>query len=225
MSAPVGPPLFFVDHVGAPVLSSPDHHHAARVLRVRDGDAITVSDGAGAWRSCRFGPELVVDSDVCSEPAVTQPITVCFALTKSTKPEFVVQKLTEVGVDRIVPFTAERSVVRWDGDKTAARLQRWQVVAREASMQSRRVWLPEVAPVATFSQVAHGSAVLADTGGRAVRAGDRLVLIGPEGGWSDDERASVPDRVCFSPGVLRAETAAVVAGALLTALRGGFIRE
>lgn len=202
------------------MLSTADRHHAARVLRVRHGDPITVSDGRGRWRSCWFGDELGIGSDVVSEAAVDDSITVGFALTKSTKPEFVVQKLTEVGVDRILPFASERSIVRWDPAKTEARRDRWRVVAREAAMQSRRAWLPTVAAVVTFEEVAVAPALLADLGGRRLVSTDRTVLVGPEGGWSDVEREFGIERVCLGTGVLRAETAAVVAGAFLASLRG-----
>jgi 16S rRNA (uracil1498-N3)-methyltransferase len=220
VGVPVAPPLFFVEDIDAPVLSAGDRHHAARVLRIRHREQVTVSDGRGQWRSCWFGEELGIVSDVVSEAPIDDPVTVGFALTKSTKPEFVVQKLTEVGVDRILPFASERSIVRWEPAKADARRDRWQVVAREAAMQSRRAWLPTVAGVATFEQVAVAPAVLADLEGRRLMGSDRMVLVGPEGGWTDAEREVGLERVCLGPGVLRAETAAVVSGAFLASLRG-----
>ena len=150
-------------------------------------------------------------------PAV--PLTVGFAWVKAAKPELVVQKLTEIGVDRIVPFRAERSVVRWDEAKASDRLRRLVTVAREAAMQSRRVWLPEVAPLADLAVLRTGAGVvLADRGGRPVTAHDRVVLVGPEGGWTPDELAGA-DTVALGAHVLRAETAAIAAGVLMTALR------
>ena len=80
-------------------------------------------------------------------------LTIGFALTKGDKPELVVQKLTELGVDRIVPFVAERSVVRWDDDKAARNVERWRAIAREAAAQAHRPWLPEVAEVRPFAEV------------------------------------------------------------------------
>jgi RsmE family RNA methyltransferase len=87
-------------------------------------------------------------------------------------------------------------------------------------MQSRRAWLPTIAGVTSFEQVAVAPAVLADLEGRRLVGSDRTVLVGPEGGWSDAEREFGIERVCLGAGVLRAETAAVVSGAFLASLRG-----
>ena len=107
--------LFYVADVSAPILDDADAHHAARVLRLRDGEVLSVGDGAGHWRRGRWtGRGIEPDGEVMVEPPVVRPVAVGFALVKGSKPELVVQKLTELGVDRIVPFTAARSVVRWD---------------------------------------------------------------------------------------------------------------
>jgi 16S rRNA (uracil1498-N3)-methyltransferase len=153
-------------------------------------------------------------------------LCVGFALTKGAKPELVVQKLTEVGIDRIVPFRAERSVVRWEDDRVGRAGQRLAAVARAAAMQSRRAWLPTVEPVATFDDPGWGGGVvLADRGGRPASGHDVTVLIGPEGGWSPAELASGRPTVAFGHTVLRAETAAIAAGVVLGALRSGHIRH
>jgi 16S rRNA (uracil1498-N3)-methyltransferase len=146
-----------------------------------------------------------------------------FAPVKGAKPEAVAQKLTELGIDRIVPLVCARSVVRWDGVRAAEHVARLRRVAREAAAQCRRVWLPEVDEVVPFSAIAGGAGVaLAEPGGPAPGADLTTVLVGPEGGWDDAERSSGPV-VGLSDGILRAETAAVVAGALLAALRSGFV--
>jgi 16S rRNA (uracil1498-N3)-methyltransferase len=153
-------------------------------------------------------------------PKPTPSVGVAFALIKGGRPELVVQKLTELGVDRIVPFTAERSIVRWDGakaDKNRARLQR---VAREAVMQCRRAWLPQISSVSSFWEVAaEPGACMADRGGAAVDLTRPLVMVGPEGGWSESEAGSSLPRVRLAEPVLRAETAAIAAGVLLGAAR------
>lgn len=220
-----GGPLAFVADVHAPELSEVDHHHLARVRRLRPGDPMIVGDGRGAWRTARFGPRPEPDGEVRCLAAGTPAVGVAFALVKGAKPELVVQKLTELGVDRILPFVAARSVVRWDEAKAAAAHERWERVAREAAMQSRQAWLPEVAPLATFAQVAaEPGACRADRGGAAIAVERPLVLVGPEGGWDDAERAAALPTVTLAAGVLRAETAAIVAGSLLVALRSGTVR-
>jgi 16S rRNA (uracil1498-N3)-methyltransferase len=107
----------FVDDLAAPRLAADDRHHLTRVLRLSAGAVVTVADGRGRWRSCRLGsgPDLEVVGDIVADPEPRPAITVAFGLVKGERPELVVQKLTELGVDRIVPFAAERSVVRWDG--------------------------------------------------------------------------------------------------------------
>jgi 16S rRNA (uracil1498-N3)-methyltransferase len=150
-----GGPLAYVDDLDAPVLSEGDHHHLARVRRVRDGDALIVGDGAGRWRRARFAgvtPEPV--GGIEGEPAAAPRLGVAFALVKGAKPELVVQKLVELGIDDLRPFVAARSVVRWDEHKADAALERWRRVAVEAAMQSRRAWLPDVHPVVSFDDVA-----------------------------------------------------------------------
>ncbi len=108
--------------------------------------------GAAGGAACRFGDRARARRrGRRSWPGRKPAVTVAFALVKGERPEWVTQKLTELGVDTIVPFTAARSVVRWDDRKAAANRDRLERVAREAAMQSRRCWLPEVASVATFA--------------------------------------------------------------------------
>jgi 16S rRNA (uracil1498-N3)-methyltransferase len=217
----------FVADPDVPEVDADDRHHLMRVLRLRDGEAVTVADGRGRWRECvwRNGalePAGPSTDDVAPDP----PVTVAFALTKGERPEWVVQKLTEVGVDIILPFRAARSVVRWDETKAAAATERWRRVAREAAMQCRRTRLPHIAPVTDFagavSAVGPGGA-LAAAGGDPPDLVRPAVLVGPEGGWSPDELACGLPAVGLGPTVLRAETAAVAAAVVLCALREGVV--
>ena len=105
----------FVTDLSAPALGPDDRHHFDRVLRLRPGAVITVADGQGSWRACRYGAELEPIGPVTYEAPVEPELGVAFALVKGDRPELVVQKLTELGIDVIVPFVAQRSVVRWDG--------------------------------------------------------------------------------------------------------------
>jgi 16S rRNA (uracil1498-N3)-methyltransferase len=213
-----------VDDISLPVLAPPDRHHLERVIRLRDGDAVSVTDGAGAWRWCLFGPELALSGEIECVAPPSPRISIAFALVKGQKPELVVQKLTELGVDEIIPFVADRSVVRWDEERSRKNTERLRRVAAEASMQSRRVWLPDVREVTQFeSLVASGRFVAADRDGGAPSLLAPAVMIGPEGGWSDAERHHLSSVVGLGSGVLRAETAAFAAASVLTALRAGLV--
>ena len=222
-----GGPLAFVDDLDRPQLSEVDHHHLARVRRVRDGDELILGDGAGRWRTARMaGPSPEVTGDAVRVTRAAPPVGVAFALVKAAKPELAVQKLTELGVDLICPFEAARSVVRWDRGKADAAHARLVKVAREAAMQSRQAWLPVVETISGFGSVAaRPGAVMAERGGQPPSLERPLILIGPEGGWDETERAADLPRVGLSTGVLRAETAAIAAGTLLVALRAGVVQE
>jgi len=221
-------PLAFVDDIEAPALAADDHHHLARVLRTRDGAPMALSDGAGRWRTARFGTEPTELGVVRTTAAPTPVVSIAFALVKGDRPELVVQKLTELGVDRIVPFVSEHTVVRWDDARSVKQHRRFERIAREAAMQCRRVHLPVVAPVTTFAAlVADGPPpLLADAGGDDLlgrglgeSGAPVTVLIGPEGGWSTAERAVGCEVVRLTDHVLRAETAAIAAATILAALR------
>jgi 16S rRNA (uracil1498-N3)-methyltransferase len=164
-----------------------------------------------------------VESERRAEPA----LTVAFAPVKGERPEWVVQKLTELGIDRIVPLRSERSVVRWNGARGKATVGKLRRVAREAAAQCRRVWLPEITDTVHFSELrdlgGDGEVVLAQLSGDRPSVRQHVVAVGPEGGWSSDELASGLPTVGFGLSVLRAETAAVTAGALLASLRTGTV--
>lgn len=210
-----------VEDLDEPVARPDDWHHLSRVLRLRAGQTVCATDGRGGWRPVVLGDTAALDpaGEIRREPAPRYEVTVAFALVKGDKPELVVQKLTELGVDRIVAFSAGRSVVRWDETKVARNLERMRRVAREACGQCRRLWLPTV-EVCDLASLDGPDVVCADVDGEPLGPEDRTVLIGPEGGWADGE---VGQRRTASLGtnVLRAETAAIAAGTLLTALRAG----
>jgi 16S rRNA (uracil1498-N3)-methyltransferase len=226
----------FVADLAAPVLCEEDRHHLERVLRLRAGESVTASDGAGRWCPCVFrgGAGLEVAGEVCFIERLLPAVTVAFALTKGDRPEWTVQKLVEAGVDRIVPMTTRRSVVRWEGEKVARNLSRLRSVAVAAAMQSRQVWLPivnDVQPFSSFSSFSSFSGAgaagpgvaMAERGGDPPSLAFPTVLVGPEGGWDESELASGLAHVALGPTVLRAETAAVAAGLLLCALRSGIV--
>lgn len=253
----------FVDDPAAPVVSTDDRHHLLRVLRLRAGEVVVASDGRGRWCPCRFrgagrggaaagagagagdGALLEPDGPVVCEPAPAPALTVAFAPVKGDRPEWVVQKLTELGIDRVVPLVAERSVVRWEGERAERAVARLRRVAREAAAQCRRVWLPDVTgvrPVADLADLADvagpagivgpagapgpaGSVALAQQGGGPPAAGTTTLAVGPEGGWAPGELAMGLPTVGLGPWVLRAETAAVAGASVMAALRDGTVVE
>ena len=160
----------FVDDLTAPTLSDDDQHHLARVLRVRDGESVSASDGRGGWRLCQWRDGgLHSESEVHHVAAPTPRLGVAFVPVKGDRPEWAVQKLTEIGVDDIIVLApTRRAVVRWGDDK---HLRKLQVVAREAAMQSRRVWLPTVTgPVSLAEVCARPGAAVADPAGEPLDA-------------------------------------------------------
>ncbi|MGB8858034.1 MAG: RsmE family RNA methyltransferase [Ilumatobacteraceae bacterium] len=205
----------FVVSLDAPELQPDDAHHLFRVLRLRDGETVTASDGAGSWRLTQVaGQSLVVSGEIVSEPT-RRTVTIASAIPKGDRAEWMVQKLTEIGVDEIVLLHCDRSVVRWDGDRATRPLARLQRVAREAAMQSRRVRLPLVTgPQTCLSVLARPGVVVAEPGGEPMAAlptSPSVVVIGPEGGFSAAELNTGAPMIRLGDTVLRVETAAIVA--------------
>lgn len=206
--------------------------HAARVLRVREGERISVADGAGRLAHAvvtRVDPgavEAAVESLVDLEPPVPE-LTLYQALVKGDRMDAVVQKAVEIGVRRVVPFAGERSVVRWDASRRVRAAERWRAVAHAAAKQSRSPWSPAIAPVADRAEpdeplvlVLHERATtrLRDALPGEPPAGIGIV-VGPEGGLTDGE-ASIGVAVTLGERVLRTETAGPVALALVSFVYG-----
>ncbi|PZR53662.1 16S rRNA (uracil(1498)-N(3))-methyltransferase [Xylanimonas oleitrophica] len=252
MSAPVfladgGTPLTQVGPGGTYVLEGAEGRHAGVVQRKRAGERVDVVDGAGVRLLCRVaaadGGVLRLDVDeVVHEPAPDVVVTLVQALAKGDRDELAVEAAVETGVDAVVPWQAERSVVVWRGDRAARSRARWVATVRAAVKQARRAWLPPVAEACTTKQlavrvrevVAAGGAVLvlheeATTAVGSVplpvpAAGgptpELLVVVGPEGGISEAEVTALSDAgavlVRLGPHVLRTSTAGPVAVALLS---------
>jgi 16S rRNA (uracil1498-N3)-methyltransferase len=223
----------FVDDLDRPALTEKDVHHFSRVLRLRPEETVSVADGRGGSRLCEWlGGALVPLTEPTWEPPREPLLTVGFALTKGEHPEWAVQKLTEAGADRVVVMVTDRCVARWRPGHEGRQLERLREVARQAAMQSRRVRLPEIDGPVPFEALVRvevgrgpGNVALAAQGGVPLTLATPTVLVGPEGGWSEEELAAVPEahRVGLGPNVLRAETAALAAGVILAALRGGLV--
>ena len=145
-------------------LDGPEGRHAALVRRLRPGERVDLTDGAGRLAECVVrvaggpgGGEPVLDLDVLEHRTIPRPeprITVVQALAKGDRGETAVETMTEIGVDVIVPWSASRSIVQWRADRGDKSLAKWRSTAAEASKQSRRIWWPEVTDPATTAQVA-----------------------------------------------------------------------
>ena len=211
-----------------------DAHHLGRVRRIRAGEVVTAADGRGRWRTYEVTDVRTSEVEVRAtsadrrEPRLAPALSVACSLTKGDRPEVVVQKLTELGVDTILLLRAARSVVRWDAPRATAAIDRLRKVAREAGAQSRRARLPVVdGPVAPHELVGRPGLVVADVGGvpaaavPAPASGEWTLAVGPEGGFDDAELAAFGDvpRLGVSPFVLRAETAALAGAAALAGRR------
>lgn len=210
----------FVDSWDQPLLRAQDEEHLRRSLRMRSGDPLSISDGNGRWSLARVGNDELLER-VGAEHQMPAPkqSAVGFSLVKGNRPELVIQKLTELGISDIVVLDADRSVVRWDDVKRAKVTDRWTRIIREAAMQSHRVHLPTLSgPSPAAGWLSQVDVAVADVSGRRGTITTRKVAIGPEGGWSDRELAQASTRtVNLFDTVLRAETAAIAAGTLLSA--------
>ena len=228
-------PLFLAGDVTGDVLTlaGDEGRHAATVRRIQAGERVDVGDGRGTVAECVVAAVAAgaLTLDVArrrTEPPPSPRLVVVQALAKGDRAEDAVEAMTEVGVDEIVPWSAGRSIVRWDGERGEKALRRWRATAREAAKQSRRAWVPEVRPAATTREVAarlraaalavvlHESATAPLAAAAVPGAGEIVVVVGPEGGISDDELAAfggAPFRLGRS--VLRTSTAGVAAAAVL----------
>jgi 16S rRNA (uracil1498-N3)-methyltransferase len=200
------PPLFLVDALSFAdqvILTGDEGRHAAKVRRMRAGERVTIGDGRGTVLDCRIAkvrPDGLV-LDVCDRRSEDPPVprlVVVQALPKGDRGELAVEVMTELGVDEIVPWAAERSVTEWRGPRGERALERWRRAAREAAKQSRRAWVPVVTELADSPAVAtrlsHSAAVVLHEAASdslsdcALPAdGDLVLVVGPEGGLSDDE--------------------------------------
>jgi 16S rRNA (uracil1498-N3)-methyltransferase len=236
----VSAPVFLTDDLAADrlVLTGPEGRHAATVRRLRVGEPVDLVDGRGGRASCTVvatGRDTV-ELDVVrrtADPSPAPRLVLVQALAKGDRGELAVELATEVGVDEIVPWSAQRCVVRWDGERGEKALARWRSTAREAGKQSRRAWLPEVAALHSTGQVtqrlrgAAAAFVLHEAAAQPLAvlpvppAGDVVLVVGPEGGLTDEEVAVFTSAgavaVRLGPSVLRTSTAGAAAAAVVSA--------
>jgi 16S rRNA (uracil1498-N3)-methyltransferase len=187
-------------------LVGPEGRHAATVRRIRPGEEIELSDGIGgvaAGEVVAAGrDELdITVTEVRTTPSPNPRIVLIQALLKGDRSELAVELATEVGIDAIVPWNAERCVARWAPDRAAKHLDRWRNTAIAAAKQSRRDWWPVVENLATTEEVGRRLAnaglpgVLHESGTASFSelelpaAGDIVLVVGPEGGIGEWEMA------------------------------------
>jgi 16S rRNA (uracil1498-N3)-methyltransferase len=217
--------------------------HAVTVSRVSVGDELTVGNGRGlvitgtVTRADHTALELTAET-VREVEAVSPAIVLVQALAKGDRDEMAVQAATELGIDAVIPWTAARSISRWEGAKVSKGIARWSAIVREASKQSVRAWVPDVLDLVSTNQLTKLAAAtqmlildpeaeqalstleIAPVGQRR----DITLVVGPEGGIAPHEFealvAAGATRVRLGDTVLRTSTAGPAAIAVLSAKLG-----
>jgi 16S rRNA (uracil1498-N3)-methyltransferase len=236
------------------VLDGPEARHAVTVKRLAVGEMVDIADGAGKRLTgsvTAVGPgELTVEcAQLSVEPRPDIRLVLVQALAKGDRDELAAETATELGIDAVVPWQAERSIVRWKAERAAKAHAKWQSVVAAAAKQARRAWIPEVRPavdgaglqaavaVAGLAVILHEDAVCplrqvleswratagaeppADAAGREV-----LLIVGPEGGISPREVTRLCDAgavtALLGHHVLRSSTAGPAATVLASDILG-----
>lgn len=220
------------------LLDGAEARHAAQVVRLRAGEQILLSDGAGRRgraqvESVERGELVARLLDVETLPEPSPRFVLVQALARGDRDEQAVEAATELGVDEVVPWQAARSIVQWRGDKLEKGRARWEAVVRAATKQSRRPRVPVVAPAeglaalrarvaaADLALVLHESAAGPLAGVELPTAGAVVLVVGPEGGITDQELVALTDAgaraVRLGDEVLRSSSAGPAALAVLSA--------
>ncbi|MBH0053987.1 MULTISPECIES: 16S rRNA (uracil(1498)-N(3))-methyltransferase [unclassified Salinibacterium] len=220
-------------------LGNAEARHAVTVSRLKVGEVIAISNGAGLVVS---GPVVTAEhtqltievAEVQQSPRRTPAVFLAQALAKADRDELAVQVATELGVDGVIPWSAARSISRWQGPKVAKGRDRWAAIVREASKQSLRTWLPDVLDLVTTKQLAAFASttrmlVLEPTATETladleVDDRDIVLVVGPEGGVADHELALLTaagaSTIRLGSEVLRTSTAGPAALAALNVKLG-----
>ncbi|MDD5349709.1 MAG: 16S rRNA (uracil(1498)-N(3))-methyltransferase [Chthoniobacteraceae bacterium] len=235
-------PRFYIPparwNAGSLLLDADESHHATGVLRLKTGDRVTVFNGEGEQAAAEIagGGKRALELrplEITASPKPSCRITLGQAVPKGKTMDLIVQKATELGASAVVPLLTERTVVQCDARETEKKREKWQTVAVEACKQCGQNWLPAVAAPQSLGELLasaadfdllliaslqpdarHPKAVLAEA--RSEKGGSPqnvLVLVGPEGDFTDAEIALAKARGCrpvtLGPIILRAETAAL----------------
>jgi|SRR5690554_1650282 len=220
-------------------LEGSEARHAVSVSRIKVGDSLRIGNGSGLTvtgtveAAAPAELTLLVES-VDVTPAASPAIWLAQALAKGDRDELAVQAATELGVDGVIPWAAQRSIVKWEGAKVRKGHDRWSAIVREASKQSIRPWIPEVGDLATtkiLCSLAEQARMLvldpqADTPLSQLRPDGRdvVLVVGPEGGVSDSELEQLvrsgAEPVSLGSPILRTSTAGPAAIAVLNTALG-----
>lgn len=222
------------------IINGEDRHHILNVMRMKIGDHIICVDPLGKIAECKITEtsefQVVADIVECKDenPELPIQITIASGLPKGDKLEWIIQKGTELGAHKFLPFAAARSVVKWDEKKSAKRVQRWQKIAKEAAEQSHRAFVPEIINPVSFKTLLQRSSqydyklvafedesrngetsVFSSILRKMKRGESLLILFGPEGGLSQEEIQLAKENhfsLCgLGPRILRTETAPLYA--------------
>ena len=219
------------------LLAGPEGRHAATVRRVKVGESIDLADGLGTRAACRvvsLGQDVVTLAVLSRvvEPEPALRLVLVQAIAKGDRGELAVELATEVGIDEVVPWSAERCVVKWEGARGEKSLARWRSTAREAGKQSRRArhpvlttWLDTPALLerlaGTTCLVLHETAVEPLASTPLPSEGEVVLVVGPEGGITDRElrqlQAAGGRPVRLGSSVLRTSTAGAAAASVVSA--------
>jgi len=216
-------------------ISGDKHHHLAHVKRVKAHDGVIVSFGNDLLYSGKIKEitdcEIIIAVEEITEVNNTNPrkITLAMSLIKGEKMDLVIQKTTEIGVDEIIPISAGRSVAKWDKKTETNKIIRCQKIIEAAAEQSERTTIPTISPLASlvelFAQIADNTLIIfmhersgigLENAKKSAQNKEKIIiLIGPEGGWSEDETEFILNHdnvipVNLGKNILRAETAAIV---------------
>ncbi|MEW9701584.1 16S rRNA (uracil(1498)-N(3))-methyltransferase [Paenibacillus sp. SI8] len=235
------PPEKFQGTAHTVTIEGDDAHHLQRVMRAEIGDKVICSNGVNREALVRITEldkgcvtaEVVEDLPMNAEAAVE--VWVAQSLPKGDKMETVIQKGTEIGAARFLPFLSERTVVQYDAKKEAKRTERWQKIAKEAAEQAHRNRVPQVAGVLTWKQLLaqlkdvdcawicyekedgqqlRPAIQQAAASGKLERGKRVLIAVGPEGGFTEQEIRQAEEAgfrsVSLGARILRTETAAMV---------------
>lgn len=227
------------------LISEEDRHHIVKVMRMQIGDQIICVDPKGKQAVCALAEitdtSVVADVVQWKDEVTELPISITIAsgLPKGDKLELIIQKGTELGAHQFLPFSATRSVVKWDEKKAAKKIDRWQKISKEAAEQSHRTFLPEVMNPVSFKELLTRSndfdyklvafeeesrngetSVFASTLKKMNKGESLLLVFGPEGGLTDEEIKLLKNsdfEVCgLGPRILRTETAPLYALAAIS---------